>query len=99
MSKELEKLRADYEKAQQELEVWKNREQRAQQKLKYQRSAKDRKRTHRLIQYGAAFESHQKELSVLSDEEVFLLVEGLLDIPDVRLRIKRAVDCHKEGSD
>ena len=99
MSKELEKLRADYEKAQQELEVWKNREQRAQQKLKYQRSAKDRKRTHRLIQYGAAFESHHKELSVLTDEEVFLLVESLLDIPDVRLRIQQTVDCHKEGSD
>ncbi|MCD7818405.1 MAG: DUF3847 domain-containing protein [Lachnospiraceae bacterium] len=99
MSKELEKLRADYEKAQQELEVWKNREQRAQQKLKYQRSAKDRKRTHHLIQCGAAFESHHKELSILTDEEVFLLVESLLDIPDVRLRIKQVVDCHKEGSD
>lgn len=99
MSKELDDLRAERDHAKQQAEVWKHREERAEQRVKYQRSAKDRKRTHHLIQYGAAFECHYKELSVLTDEEIYLFVESLLDIPDVRLRIQQSVESHKEGSD
>lgn len=99
MSKELDDLRAKRDHARQQAEVWKHREERAEQRVKYQRSAKDRKRTHHLIQYGAAFECHHKELSVLSDEEVYLLVERLLKIPDVRPLIQQSVENHKEEGD
>lgn len=98
MSKELDKLRAECDHAKQQTEIWRSREERAKQRIKYQRNAKDRKRTHRLIQYGAAFECHHKELSVLSDEEVFQLVESLLAIPDVCRQIQQSVEEHnREG--
>ncbi|MCD7885003.1 MAG: DUF3847 domain-containing protein [Lachnospiraceae bacterium] len=98
MSKELDDLRAECDHAKQQAEIWRSREERAKQRIKYQRSAKDRKRTHHLIQYGAAFECHHKELSVLSDEEVFQLVESVLEIPDVCRRIQQSVEEHnREG--
>ncbi|MCD8150357.1 MAG: DUF3847 domain-containing protein [Clostridiales bacterium] len=99
MSKELDDLRAERDQARQQAEVWKHRVERTEQRVKYQRSAKDRKRTHHLIQYGAAFECHHKELSVLSDEEIYLLVENLLAIPEVRKLIQQSVEHHREEGD
>ncbi len=64
MSNKLDDLRAELEHAQKEKEIWQHREERAKQKLRYQRSAKDRARTHRLLQYGAACVCNYKELSV-----------------------------------
>lgn len=73
---------------------WAHREERLAQKVKYTRSAKERKRTHRLIQYGVAFECNDKRLEALSDVEVYSLVEGLLD-SEVKHHIDRAMAQHE----
>lgn len=81
--------------AERQLEVCKNREQRLKNRERYYRKAADRKRTHRLIQYGAAFESHHKELSSLSTTEIYSLIERLMDIPEVEAVIRDAVRKHQ----
>ncbi len=99
MSNKLDDLRAELEHAQKEKEIWQHREERAKQKLRYQRSAKDRARTHRLIQYGAAFECNYKELSLLTDEEIFRLIERILELPQVMTIIRQPIEIHAERGD
>ena len=96
MSKELDDLKEQHKRAVKQCEVCENREERIKQKIKYVRSAKDRKRTHRLIQYGAAFECNHKELAVLTDEEIYSFVESLLEIPEAIVKIQKAVANHKD---
>jgi len=80
--------------AERQVKVWKNREARLASREKYYRSAKDRKRTHRLIQYGAVIEHFHKELEVLSDVEIYELVESMMDCPDIAELIDGAVSRH-----
>ena len=94
MSDAREKIQTELEKATKQKQIWENRERRLANREKYLRSAKDRKRTHRLIQYGAAFECNHKELAVLTDVEVFTLVENILDIPGVSEAIAKSVSRH-----
>ena len=96
MSKELNDLKEQHERAVKQREVCENQEERIKQKIKYVRSAKDRKRTHRLIQYGAAFECNHKEQTVLTDEEIYSFVESLFEIPEAAVKIQEAVANHKD---
>lgn len=88
-------MRQQLQKAEEQRDHWAHREERLAQKVKYTRSAKERKRTHRLIQYGVAFECNDKRLEALSDVEVYSLVEGLLDLPEVKHHIDRAMAQHE----
>ncbi len=94
---DLDALQRRKEQKIREYETYQHKIDRLEQKVKYQRSAKDRKRTHRLIQYGATFESHHKELDVLTDEEIYSLIEKLMEIPEVKKEITEAVEHHEEG--
>ena len=85
--------------AEHQMEIWSNREKRLANREKYLRIAKDRKRTHRLIQYGVAFECNHKELEVLTDVEVYELVESLMNIPEVVSRIQAAVERHSTAEE
>lgn len=90
-----EEIQRQLDQYQKQLLVAENRLQRLRNRAKYVRSAKDRKRTHRLIQYGVAFEANDHRLAALTDVEAFTLVERLLDIPEVRAVIDEAIREHK----
>ena len=90
--------REEVDAAKHELEIWSNREKRLRNRERFVRSADDRKRTHRLIQYGVMFERCHRELEVLTDQEIYQLVEGLLQIPEAEAQIAAAVAGHKDDS-
>lgn len=90
-----EEIQRQLDQYQKQLLVAENRLQRLRNRAKYVRNAKDRKRTHRLIQYGVAFEANDHRLAALTDVEAFTLVERLLDIPEVRVVIEEAIREHK----
>lgn len=90
-----EEIQRQLDQYQKQLLVAENRLQRLRNRAKYVRNAKDRKRTHRLIQYGVAFEANDHRLAALTDVEAFTLVERLLDIPEVRAVIDEAIREHK----
>ena len=109
----LEKFKADSKKIEQkieqknkqleqkgkELEQAQHRLQRMEDQQNYRRSAKDRARTHRLIQYGAAFESSVRELSILFDDEIYLMIKRILRVDGVNEIIQDAVANHKGAMD
>ena len=61
LSDQLDQKRSQIEKRENELEILTNSLERDRQKERYLRKKCDRARTHRLIQYGAAFESRRPE--------------------------------------
>lgn len=97
MTENLKQLETELHEAQKQREVYVHREERLRQRERYTRSAKDRKRTHRLIQYGVAMESCCRELEILSETEVFLLMEKLLELPGAPELMKKAVESHSSA--
>ena len=97
MSEKLDRLRAEIETAEKQKEILAHREQRLKNRERYYRKASDRKRTHRLIQYGVMFERYHKELEILTDSEIYSLVEGLLELPEVEALIAAAIAGHEAG--
>lgn len=91
MAKDLKKLERALEEAEKQREIQIHREKRLACREKYVRKAADRRRTHRLIQYGVAFEANDERLKVFSDSEIFTLVEKLFSIPKVRRVLDEAV--------
>ena len=91
MNDELEVLRKELAKVLKEKEILEHRQERLACREKYVRKAADRRRTHRLIQYGVAFEANDERLKVFSDSEIFTLVEKLFSIPEVRRVLDEAV--------
>lgn len=91
MAKDLKKLERELEEAEKQRDIEIHREKRLACREKYVRKAEDRRRTHRLIQYGVAFEANDERLKALSDTEIFTLVEKLFSIPEVRKSLDEAV--------
>ena len=98
MSEKLDRLRAEMEAAEKQRDIWANREKRLKNRERYHRKGADSKRTHRLIQYGVMFERYHNELSVLTDQEIYQLAEGLLQIPEAEALIAAAVAGHKDSN-
>ena len=92
--KDLNWYREEIQKKESEIETTKNQLARYRQRLKYIRSDQDRVRTHRLIQYGAAFESRFKNLSMLSLPEIYRLTDAILALPEVKQLIDSACFNH-----
>ena len=86
----LDLYKAEIEKKEQEIETIKNRIARYRQRVKYLRSDQDRARTHRLIQYGVAFESRFPNLALLSLSELYNLTDSILALPEVQRMINDA---------
>jgi len=94
VSKELEQLKKELDEAEKQKAVYQHRQERFSQREKYVRSAADRKRTHRLIQYGVAFEAQDKRMADFSEMEIFALIEKLFEIPAVKVCVEDAVRTH-----
>jgi len=83
LNKELEKLRADKAKAEQELEYLQHDLQRLQNRLAYLEKGERQKRAHRLITKGAAIESLAPATKEMGETDFFSLMEKILALPDV----------------
>ena len=83
LSSQLDQKRAQIKKRETELELLTNTLERDRQKERYLRKKCDRARTHRLIQYGVAFESHRPEMKQLSIPKIYDTIGFLLDMPEV----------------
>lgn len=83
LSGQLDQKRAQIKKRETELETLTNSLERNRQKERYLRKKCDRARTHRLIQYGAAFESRKPEMKQLSIPKIYDTLGFLLDMPEV----------------
>lgn len=90
----LDWYKAEIEKKEQEIETTKNQIARYRQRVKYLRSDQDRARTHRLIQYGVAFESRFPNLALLSLPEIYTLTDSILALPEVQRMINDACFDH-----
>lgn len=80
---QLDQKRSLIEKRENELEILTNSLERDRQKERYLRKKCDRARTHRLIQYGAAFESRVPKMKRLSIPKIYDTIGFLLDMPEV----------------
>ena len=83
LNKELEKLRADKAKAEQELEYLQHDMQRLQNRVGYLEKGERQKRAHRLITKGAAIESLVPATKEMGEADFFSLMEKILALPDV----------------
>ena len=83
LNKELEKLRADKAKAEQELEYLQHDMQRLQNRVGYLEKGERQKRAHRLITKGAAIESLAPATKEMGETDFFSLMEKILALPDV----------------
>ena len=83
LNKELEKLRADKAKAEQELECLQHDLQRLQNRVGYLEKGERQKRAHRLITKGAAIERLAPTTKEMGETEFFTLMEKILALPDV----------------
>ena len=83
LSDQLDEKRDQIKKRENELEILTNNLERDRQKERYLRKKCDRARTHRLIQYGAAFESRVPKMKQLSIPKIYDTIGFLLDMPEV----------------
>ena len=83
LNKELEKLRADKAKAEQELEYLQHDMQRLQNRVGYLEKGERQKRSHRLITKGAAIECLAPATKEMGEADFFSLMEKILALPDV----------------
>ena len=82
LNKELEKLRADKAKAEQELEYLQHDMQRLQNRVGYLEKGERQKRAHRLITKGAAIERLAPVTKEMGETDFFVLMEKILALPD-----------------
>ena len=83
LNDQLDQKQSQIEKRENELEILTNSLERDRQKERYLRKKCDRARTHRLIQYGAAFESRVPKMKQLSIPKIYDTIGFLLDMPEV----------------
>ena len=83
LNKELEKLRADKAKAEQELEYLQHDMQRLQNRIGYLEKGERQKRAHRLITKGVAIESLAPATKEMGEADFFSLMEKVLALSDV----------------
>ena len=83
LSGQLDEKCNQIKKRENELEILTNSLERDRQKERYLRKKCDRARTHRLIQYGAAFESRVPKMKQLSIPKIYDTICFLRDMPEV----------------
>ena len=84
MNPKLEKLRAEQERAQRELEQAQHQQQRLENRLSYLNTGDRRARAHRLITRGAAIESILPATQPMTERAFYELMEAVLTLPAVQ---------------
>ena len=91
MNPKLEKLRAEQERVQQELEPAQHQQQRLETRLSYMNTGDRRARAHRLITRGAAIESILPATQPMSERAFYELMEAVLTLPVVQSVIQSRI--------
>ena len=84
MNPKLEKLRAEQERVQQELEQAQHQQQRLENRLSYLNTGDRRARAHRLITRGAAIESILPATQPMTERSFYELMEAVFSLPEVQ---------------
>ncbi len=88
MNPKLEKLRAEQQRVQRELEQAQHQQQRLENRISYMNAGARKARTHRLITRGAAVESILPEVKAMSERAFYELMEAVLSLPEARAVIQ-----------
>ena len=88
MNPKLEKLRAEQERVQRELEQAQHQQQRLEDRLSYLSTGERRARAHRLIRRGAAIESILPAVQPMTERAFYELMEAVLSLPEARAVIQ-----------
>lgn len=94
-NKTLEELEAQYQKAERELQQNQRKLNLIENQVAYIRSRAQKKRTHRLITKGAAFESHFPESKCLTEMEFLRLIEELARLDFMQRKVSEAAEQHR----
>ena len=84
MNPKLEKLRAEQERVQRELEQAQHQQQRLENRISYMNAGERKARTHRLITRGAAIESILPAVQPMTERAFYELMEAVLTLPVVQ---------------
>ena len=97
MKKSREELEREYDEATAELEQYKHKGQRLENRIRYYTDGDRKKRNHCLITRGAAVESVVPEVRNISERAFYRLVEQLFSLPEVRTLVSRATEQTEDG--
>ena len=93
---QLEKLKAEQSKIEQQIAQEQHKLQRLRNRKQYYDKGERTKRAHRLITRGAAIESIAPEIKGMNEQSFYALMETVLNLPGIMERI-RAVASEKGG--
>ena len=96
---ELMKLQQEQASVEQQLKQHQHKQQRLENRKSYYEKSDRKKRTHRLCTIAGTIEGIAPEIKELTLPEVNELLEGILEMPDVRGAIYNAVLLHREKED
>ena len=91
---ELERLRAEKEKTEKEIEQHIHKIQRLENRQKYYQDADRKKRTHRLCTIAGTLESIAPEIKKMDITEVMELLEHIFHMEDVKKAVNRMTTIH-----
>ena len=92
---ELERLRAEKEKTEKEIEQLTHKIQRLENRQNYYQDADRKKRTHRLCTIAGTLESIAPEIKKLDITEVMELLEHIFHMDDVKNAVNRMTTIHR----
>ena len=95
--KEIEKLQAEKENIERQLEQEQHKIQRLENRAAYYEKGDRRKRAHRLITRGAAIESVAPQTKDLSETDFYAFTEQVFALPEAQRLLTEAVSNHAGG--
>ena len=99
MTKTLEQLRDEKERAETQLAQEQRKLQRLENRKKYLEKGERQKRTHRLCNLGSTVESLAPEVKDLTRTEMAELMEHIFGLPEVRRAVHHAAITHASQAD
>ena len=93
---ELERLRAEKEITEKEIEQLTHKIQRLENRQKYYQDADRKKRTHRLCTIAGTLESIAPEIKKMDITEVMELLEHIFHMEDVKNAVTRMTTIHRK---
>ena len=88
MNPKLEKLRAEQERVEQELEQAQHQQQRLENRIRYISKTERKARDHRLITRGAAVEHFWPQVKPMTEGAFYELMEAVFSLPEVQTVIQ-----------
>ena len=92
--KTIQELDTEIAAKERQLAQLQHRQQQLENRRSYYENGDRRKRTHRLITRGAAIESVEPLVKVLSEAEFYAFAEKALALPEVKSLLMSAVNAH-----